>query len=88
MIVALLTLTSRLKRQTLALAGIIIALIMIAAAFLAPAYAADLPSGDQQDVLIRSTLASFNDANIPGNYAVLLAESSRQFQTRITAEKR
>jgi len=70
MIAAFLTLTSRLKRQTLALAGIIIALMMIAGAFLAPAYAADIPSDDQQDVLIRSTLASFNDANMTGNYAV------------------
>ena len=43
MIVAFLTLTSRLKRQTLALAGLIVALMMIAGAFLAPAYAADIP---------------------------------------------
>ena len=60
MLVAFLTLTSRLNRQTLALASIIIALLLIAGAFLAPAYAAELPSG-QQDVMIRSTLASFDD---------------------------
>jgi hypothetical protein len=57
MIVAVLTLISRLKRQTLAIAGIVIAVMMIAAAYLAPAYAADIPSDDVQDVLIRSTLA-------------------------------
>ena len=61
MLVAFLTLTSRLNRQTLALAGIIIALLLIAGAFLAPAYAAELPSDGQQDVMIRSTLASFDD---------------------------
>jgi len=87
MIVAFLTLTSRLKRQTLALAGIIVALLLIAGAFLAPAYAAELPSDDQQDVMIRSTLASFNDANMTGNYAVFLAKASKQLQEQVTLDK-
>ena len=87
MIVAFLTLTSRLQRQTLALAGIIIALLMIAGAFLAPAYAADIPSDDEQDVLIRSTLASYNDANMTGNYAVFMAKASKQFQEQVSVHK-
>lgn len=87
MIVTFLTLTSRLKRQTLALVGIIVALIMIAGAFLAPAYAGDLPSDDQQDVLIRSTLSSYNDANMTGNYAVFMAKASKQFQQQVSVEK-
>jgi hypothetical protein len=87
MTVAVLTLISRLRRQTLALAGIAIALMLIAGAFLAPAYAANIPSDDEQDVLIRSTLASFNDANMTGNYAVFVAKASKQFQQQVPVEK-
>jgi hypothetical protein len=60
---------------------------MLAAVSLQPAHAVQVPSDDEQDVLIRTTLMTFNDANMTGNYAVLLAKSSRQFQTQITAEK-
>jgi hypothetical protein len=87
MIVAILTLISRLTRRSLALAGIVIASLMIAGAFLAPAYAADIPSDDEQDVLIRSTLASFNDANMAGNYSVFLAKGSKQLQQQVTVDK-
>lgn len=87
MIVAFLTLISRLTRKTLALAGVVIAVMMIAGAFLAPAYAADIPSDDEQDVLIRSTLASLNDANMTNNYAVFFAKASKQFQEQVTMEK-
>jgi hypothetical protein len=87
MIVAILTLISRLTRRSLALAGIVIASLMIAGAFLAPAYAADIPSDDEQDVLIRSTLASFNDANMTGNYSVFLAKGSKQLQQQVTVDK-
>jgi hypothetical protein len=87
MIVAILTLISRLKRRTLALAGIIIALMLITGAYLAPAYAADIPSDDEQDVLIRSTLASLNDANMTGNYAVFFAKASKQFQEQVSMDK-
>jgi len=87
MTIALLSLISRFKRELLALAGIVVALLMITAAFLAPAYAAELPSDDDQDVLIRSTLASFNDANVTGNYAVFMAKASKQFQEQVTPEK-
>jgi hypothetical protein len=87
MIVAILTLISRLTRKSLALAGILIASLMIAGAFLAPAYAADIPSDDKQDVLIRATLASFNDANMTGNYSVFLAKGSKQLQQQVTVDK-
>jgi hypothetical protein len=87
MIVAILTLISRLTRRSLALAGIVIASLIIAGAFLAPAYAADIPADDEQDVLIRSTLASFNDANMTGNYSVFLAKGSKQLQQQVTVDK-
>ena len=65
----------------------IIALLALAMMSLAPAFAADIPSDDDQDVLIRSTLMTFNDANMTNNYAVLFAKASKQFQTQITLEK-
>jgi hypothetical protein len=65
----------------------IIALLALAMMSFAPAFAVDIPSDDDQDVLIRSTLMTFNDANMTNNYAVLYAKASKQFQTQITQEK-
>jgi hypothetical protein len=67
--------------------SVFVAFLILAAVSLAPAHAIQVPSDDEQDVLVRTTLMTFNDANMTGNYAVLLAKSSRQFQTQITAEK-
>jgi hypothetical protein len=66
---------------------LLISVLILAAVSLQPAHAVQFPSDDEQDVLIRTTLMTFNDANMTGNYAVLLAKSSRQFQTQITTEK-
>jgi len=51
------------------------------------AFAAEIPSDRDQDVLIRSTLATFNDANMSNNYAVMWSKASRQFQADVTPEK-
>jgi len=87
LIVVFPTLISRLKRDSLAFAGVVIALLMIAGAFVAPAYAAAIPSDDEQDVMIRATLSAFNDANMTGNYSVFMARASKQFQEQMSAEK-
>jgi hypothetical protein len=62
-------------------------LLIVSAASLRSAYAIDMPSEDVQDVLVRTTLMVFNDANMTGNYAVLLGKSSQQFQAQVTPEK-
>ena len=67
--------------------SVFVAFLVVAAVSLAPAHAIQIPSDGEQDVLIRTTLTTFNDANMTGNYAVLLAKASRQFQSQITAEK-
>ena len=67
--------------------AVALCLLLVAAASLSPARAAEIPSDDDQDVLIRSTLMTFNDANMTGNYAVLLARSSKEFQSQFTPEK-
>lgn len=67
--------------------GSIIALLALIAVFMAPAFAADIPDDDEQDVLIRTTLVTFNDANMTGNYSVLLAKASKQLQSQFSAEQ-
>src|ERR1700753_3428852 len=62
-------------------------LFALAIASVPPVFAADIPDDDAQDVLIRTTLLTFNDANMTNNYAVMLARSSKQFQSQFTADK-
>jgi hypothetical protein len=51
------------------------------------AKAASLPSDDEQEILIRTTLMTFNDANMTGIYSVLHAKASKQIQTQVSVEK-
>ena len=67
--------------------SIVAALLILIAMSLSPARAAELPSDDEQDVLIRTTLMTFNDANMTGNYAVLAAKASKQFQAQLPVDK-
>jgi hypothetical protein len=69
------------------LAAAVIALFAVTFVSLAPAFAADIPDDDEQDILIRNTLMTFNDANLSGNYSVFVAKASKEFQAQFTAEK-
>jgi len=64
-----------------------VALIVLALVSVAPAFAAEIPSDDDQDVLIRSTLVTFNDANMTNNYSVLWAKSAKELQAAASPEK-
>jgi hypothetical protein len=66
---------------------LIVALLVLIAVSLPPAYAAEVPSDNEQDVLIRTTLMTFNDANRAGNYAVLVAKASKPFQSQFSADQ-
>ena len=68
------------------IAHVIIAMVMMAACF-APAHAASAPSDDEQEVLIRTTLMTFNDANMTGIYSVLHAKASKEVQAQLSIEK-
>lgn len=68
-------------------AGFAATLAVFVAIALSPALAVEIPSDDEQDVLIRTTLMTFNDANMTNNYAVLIAKASKQFQSQLTPEK-
>ena len=64
----------------------LIAVLMMMASF-APARAASFPSDDEQEILIRTTLMTFNDANMTGNYSVLHAKASKEVQAQLSIEK-
>jgi hypothetical protein len=67
---------------------LIVALLVLITVSLSPAYAAEVPSDDELDVLIRTTLMTFDDANRAGNHAVLVAKASKQFQSQFSADQR
>ena len=81
--------TERIKavRYLCTVAAVIVAFSVLTAASLRPAYAVDMPSEDDRNVLVRTTLMTFNDANMTGNYAVFIAKASKQFQSQISPEK-
>jgi len=68
------------------IAHVIIAMVMIVVCF-QPADAASVPSDDEQEVLIRTTLMTFNDANMTGIYSVLHAKASKEVQAQLSIEK-
>jgi hypothetical protein len=53
----------------------------------APAHAQKVPDKSLQEVLIKATLLTFNDANVTGNYAVLHAKLSKPFRDQFPPEK-
>ena len=53
-----------------------------------PAHAENtLPSAQRQEILIKTTLLTFNDANLTGNYEVLHAKLAKQFRDKFSPEK-
>ena len=67
------------------LTGAIIGLSVLFGANCASAQSA--PSKDDQELLVKTTLLTFNDANLSGNYSVFMAKASKEFQSQFTAEK-
>jgi len=51
------------------------------------AWAQKVPGAELQEVLIKTSLLSFNDANVTGNYAVLHAKVSKPFRDQFPPEK-
>lgn len=52
-----------------------------------PASAQAVPGPEQQDVLIRSSLLTFNDANVTGNYTVFHDKLSKPFRDQFSADQ-
>ena len=72
------------RRSALFVAG---ALALAPLVVAGPALALKPPVPELQEVLIKASLMSFNDANVTGNYAVLHAKLSKPFRDQFTPEK-
>jgi hypothetical protein len=54
---------------------------------LVPSWADDrIPSAFAQEVLIKTTLLTFNDANLTGNYTILHAKLAKAFRDKVTED--
>jgi hypothetical protein len=72
------------RRSALFIAG---ALALTPLVVAGPALALKPPAPELQEVLIKASLMSFNDANVTGNYAVLHAKLSKPFRDQFPPEK-
>jgi hypothetical protein len=52
-----------------------------------PAFAQKAPDATVQEILIKTSLLTFNDANITGNYNVFYARLAKPFRDKFSAEK-
>ena len=67
-----------------ALGALVVALALF---FVTPANSETLPTDNEQEILVKTTLMTFNDANLTGNYSVLFDKSSKVFRSQVSAEK-
>jgi hypothetical protein len=66
----------------------LVAAIIGALLLVFPAQAEDkLPSAQYQEILIKTSLLTLNDANLTGNYAVLHAKLAKPFREQFTPEQ-
>ena len=59
----------------------------IGALWTVPAHAQKPPEPVQQEILIKTTLLTFNDANVTQNYTVLHSKLSKQFRDQFSPER-
>jgi hypothetical protein len=69
------------------IAARIAAAILMLALFAAPASAQNVPSATVQEILIKTSLLTFNDANITGNYDVFHARLAKPFRDQFPPAK-
>src|SRR5262245_23835696 len=74
------------RAWTRGLLAIVIALLGAMSA-VSPALAQKAPDTFTQEVLVKATLLTFNDANVTGNYAVMHAKLSKPFRDKFPPEK-
>ena len=61
--------------------------VVLATSFFTPAYSAPVPNDDEQEILVKTTLMTFNDANLTGNYNILYDKAAKQFRAQIPLQK-
>lgn len=73
-------------KQITVAARVAVAVLMLAL-FVAPALAQKIPNATGQEILIKTSLLSFNDANLTGNYDVFHATLSKPFRDQFSPGK-
>jgi hypothetical protein len=71
-------------RKIAAFVSILVAAVMILAS---PARAQQVPDEVLLEILVKTTLSTFNDANLTGNYAVMHAKMSEPFRAQFSPER-
>ncbi len=71
-------------RRIAAAAALVLGLMLCLGA---PVLAADAPNDNEQEILVKATLMTFNDANLTGNYTILHAKAAKPFRDQISPEK-
>jgi hypothetical protein len=66
---------------------ILAAMVVGSLLFVAPAQAQKVPEARMQELLVRTTLLTFNDANLTSNYTVLHAKMSKPFRDQFPPDK-
>ena len=77
---------SYLRAWTRGLLAIVIAGLGAMSA-VSPALAQKAPDPFTQEVLVKATLLTFNDANVTGNYAVMHAKLSKPFRDKFSPDR-
>jgi hypothetical protein len=67
--------------------GILVALTLGVMLLVSPAAAQKVPDKAMQEVIIKTTLLTFNDANVTNNYTVLHAKLSKPFRDQFSPER-
>jgi opacity protein-like surface antigen len=61
--------------------------VLMLALFGAPAWAQKVPNATVQEILVKASLLTFNDANVTGNYEVFHARLSKPFRDQFSPER-
>ena len=78
---------SGLQAKTMGLFAIVFSALVGIMLAVSPASAQKPPDAFTQEVLVKSTLLTFNDANVTGNYTVLHAKLSKPFRDAFPPER-
>lgn len=69
------------------LVGLIVVVLTVALLSASPSLAQKVPDVLTQEVIIKATLMTFNDANVTGNYAVMHAKLSKPFRDKYSPQQ-